>query len=55
MIRRFERTLAKILFPRSERWRQDRNIRTLLASVIVGLVVAGVVGFVIFQKEARWK
>lgn len=45
--------LAKRLFPRLEPYRQRREIRTLMAALLVGVLVAGVVvGLLILMNSA---
>ncbi len=47
MIRRFERSLGKLLFPRAERWRRERNTKMFLMICLVQLMLAGGVAYYI--------
>jgi hypothetical protein len=43
--------LGKILFPRLERWQRRRRVVMIIATVLTGLVLAGLVGLVMVLKN----
>jgi hypothetical protein len=46
MIRRFEKRLGKLLFPRSERWRQQQKVRVVL---VISLVQIAAIGMILYM------
>jgi polyferredoxin len=43
--------LGKILFPRHQPWQRERQARVFMATMFVALVLAGVVGWVIYWRN----
>jgi len=46
-------TLAKLLFPRQERWQRRRRLKTLLLGLLLGLLVSAIVGGVIYWQSVH--
>jgi hypothetical protein len=44
--------LAKRLFPRWQPYRREREIKTLMAALVVGLIVAGVITAILFFSNS---
>jgi hypothetical protein len=47
--------IGLILFPRQQPWRREREARAILAATLVALVLAGVVGMVIYWRNVPGK
>jgi hypothetical protein len=43
--------LGKTLFPRRQRWQREREVKALLGSVLVALIVATAIGLVIVWRN----
>jgi len=46
-------SLAKLLFPRQERWRRRRRLKTLLLALLLGIVTATILGGVIYWQSTH--
>jgi hypothetical protein len=54
MIQRIEKKLGKLLFPRSERWKQQQRARVFLVITLIQIVAVGVLVY-IFHRGDRWQ
>jgi hypothetical protein len=44
--------IEKILFPSLDRWQRRRQTKTIIAAVLAGLVLSGLVGLVMVLKNS---
>jgi hypothetical protein len=45
--------LGKVLFPRLAPWQQKRQLKTMLAVIVVAVVFAAIVGVIIYFTNAK--
>lgn len=51
MIQRVEKKLGKLLFPRSERWRQQQKARVFLVIMLIQVVAVGVLVYIYHRGD----
>ena len=47
--------LGKLLFPRLQLWRRRREIKTILAALLIGFIFAAIIGAIILLKNFHAK
>jgi hypothetical protein len=55
MIRRLERNVGKLLFPRSESWQRKQKVRVIVAVLLIEAVIAVVVVALVVMSNSKWK
>ena len=55
VIHTFEKSLGRLLFPRSERWQQKRKTKTFLWVLTVELLVTAIIAALIVYRDSQWK
>ncbi len=45
--------IGKILYPNQPDWQREKHMKTLIAAVVVGVIIACIVAVIILLKNSR--